>query len=37
MFPVDVGGDQAHLEAAVTINALKDEYVNAGGVLSELG
>ena len=33
----DAGGDHAHLEAAVTINALKDEYVNAGGDLSELG
>ena len=32
----DAGGDQAHLEAAATINALKDEYVNAGGDLAEL-
>ncbi len=30
----DAGGDQADLETAV--NALKDEYVNAGGVLAEL-
>ena len=31
----DAGGDQAKLETAVS--ALKDEYVKAGGELSELG